>query len=69
MSDVFISYAREDRGLAKALAKGLQEMGSGGILSWLHQATFQDVILAALSRAKAAIVVWTKELRASSPAN
>jgi TIR domain len=62
MSDVFISYAREDRSLAEALAKDLQ--GKGFSVWWdaelVASDNFQDVILAALSRAKAAIVIWTK---------
>lgn len=62
MADVFISYAREDRGQAEALANYLR---SQGIEVWwdeqiLSSDDFYDVILAALSRAKAAVVIWTK---------
>jgi TIR domain-containing protein len=62
LSDIFISYARDDRPLAEALAKDLQERGFS--VWWdtelVASDNFQDVILAALSRAKAAIVIWTK---------
>jgi hypothetical protein len=62
MSDVFISYAREDRSLAEALAHDLQQKGFG--VWWdaelVGSDNYQDVILAALARAKAAIVIWTK---------
>jgi hypothetical protein len=62
MADVFISYAREDRGQAQALADYLR---SQGVEVWwdeqiLGSDDFYDVILAALSRAKAAVVIWTK---------
>lgn len=62
MADVFISYAREDRGQAQALADYLR---SQGVEVWwdeqiLSSDDFYDVILAALSRAKAAVVIWTK---------
>jgi TIR domain len=62
MSEVFISYAREDRPLAESLANELQQKGFA--VWWdaelVGSDNFQDVILAALARAKAAIVIWTK---------
>jgi len=68
MSDVFISYAREDRSLAAALANDLQQKGFG--VWWdaelVGADNFQDAILAALSRARAAIVIWTKNSVASN---
>jgi hypothetical protein len=61
MSDVFISYARTDRNLAQALAKDLKELGYR--VWWdaelVGSDDFQDVILAALAEAKAAVVIWT----------
>lgn len=62
MSDVFISYAREDRAIAQALASDLQTRGYR--VWWDAELVaaddFQEVILAALSKAGAVIVVWTK---------
>src|SRR5262245_8596056 len=62
MSDVFVAYDHKDRSLAEALANDLQQKGFG--VWWdvelVGSDNFQDVILAALSRAKAAIVIWTK---------
>jgi TIR domain len=62
LTDVFISYTREDRSLAKALAEDLQRRGFS--VWWdaelVGSDNFQDVILAALSAAKAAVVIWTK---------
>lgn len=62
MSDVFISYAREDRQLAQALAS---DLAARGFAVWWDAALlgsddYQDVILEALGKAKAAIVIWTK---------
>src|SRR5262245_47098926 len=62
MADIFISYAREDRNLAMALAKDLEERG---VSVWwdaelVGSDDFQEVILTALANAKAAIVMWTK---------
>jgi hypothetical protein len=62
MSDVFISYARQDRSLAQALAKDLE--GRGYRVWWdaelVGSDNFQEVILETLRRAKAAVVIWTK---------
>lgn len=62
VSDIFISYAREDRALAEALASDLKSRGYN--VWWdtelVGSDNFQDVILAALAKARAAIVIWTK---------
>jgi hypothetical protein len=62
VADVFISYAREDRAMASELAAFLE--GKGFDVWWdaelLGSDDFHDVIQAALSRAKAAIVLWSK---------
>jgi hypothetical protein len=62
MSDIFISYAREDRSLAQALANDLQARGYR--VWWDSELVgsddFQEVILAALAQARAAVVIWTK---------
>src|SRR5262249_31507697 len=62
VSDIFISYAREDRALAEALANDLKARGYS--VWWdtelVGSDDFQDVILAALAKAQAAIVIWTK---------
>jgi hypothetical protein len=62
MPEVFISCAREDRSLAETLAHDLNQKGFG--VWWdaelVGSDNFQDVVLAALERAKAAIVIWTK---------
>jgi hypothetical protein len=62
MSDVFISYAREDQALARALAEHLKVQGFDVWLDveLLGSDDFYEVILAALSNARAAIVIWTK---------
>ena len=62
MADVFISYARPDRELAKALA---EELVARGYSVWwdaelVGTDKFRDVIWAELSQAKAAIVIWSK---------
>lgn len=62
MSDVFISYAREDRALAEGLAADLR---SRGYRIWwdaelVASDDFYDIILEALNKAQAAIVIWTK---------
>ena len=62
MSDIFISYAREDRALAEGLAKDLE--GWGFRVWWdaelVSSDDFYEVILDALRQAKAAIVIWSK---------
>jgi hypothetical protein len=62
MADVFISYAREDRGVCEAVAKALKalklevwydtELQSGS--------RYDEVIEAKLQESKAAIVLWSK---------
>ncbi len=63
MSDVFVSYAREDRPLAQALAQDLERRGYR--VWWdaelVGSDNFYDVILAALVKARAAVVIWTKD--------
>ena len=61
MTDVFISYAREDQELARALAT---ELEAAGYTTWWDTELrsgedFYEVILSALSTAKAAIVIWS----------
>lgn len=62
VADVFISYAREDRQIAEALARDLE--GKGISVWWDAELVgaddYQEVILTALSKARAAIVIWTK---------
>jgi TIR domain len=57
MSNVFISYARQDRSLAEGLARDLE--GRGYRVWWdaelVGSDDFQDVILVALTKARAAI--------------
>lgn len=62
MTDVFISYAREDKAAAQKLANFLE---SHGVDVWwdaeiLGSDDFYEVILQALSKAKAAVVIWSK---------
>ena len=61
MTEIFISYAREDRHLAEALANELEARGTS--VWWdaelVGSDDYQEVILTALSKAKAAIVIWT----------
>jgi hypothetical protein len=62
MPDIFISYAREDQQVAEALAK---DLGARGYAVWWDAALvgsddYYEVILEALNRAKAAIVIWTR---------
>jgi hypothetical protein len=62
MSDIFISYAREDRAVAEALASDLKARGYR--VWWdaelVGSDDYYDVILQALHDAKAAIVIWTQ---------
>ena len=62
MSDVFISYSHVDRPLAESLAKDLQARGYR--VWWdsqqlLGSDDYTDMIMAAVKKAKAAIVIWT----------
>lgn len=62
MSDVFISYAREDQAVAQKLAENLK---SRGFKVWwdtelVGSDDYYEVILGALTKARAAIVIWTK---------
>src|SRR5215217_6055993 len=62
MADVFIAYAREDRLLAEGLATDLKARGYR--VWWdaelVGSDDFYDVILEALRKARAAIVIWSK---------
>src|SRR5687768_10413464 len=62
MSDIFISYAREDKSRVQTLAKALQD--SGWSVWWdPHIPTgkrFDEVIEQAISAARCIIVVWSK---------
>ena len=61
MADVFISYAREDRGLAErsgACARSRAASRSGGIARFCR-ATISRLIAAELAHAKAVVVVWS----------
>lgn len=62
MNKVFISYSREDLEIARHLA---QQLGERGFEVWwdtelVGSDDFYEVILGALSSAKAAIVIWSK---------
>jgi len=62
MSDVFISYAREDRNKAKALAELFQQQGWS--VWWDRNIppgrSFDEVIEEALGAAKCVVVLWSK---------
>jgi hypothetical protein len=62
MLDAFISYARADQALAKELAQYLQSLGFQ--VWWdtelLGSDDFNDVIYAALSNARAVVVIWSE---------
>lgn len=62
MADVFISYARSDRGLAADLARALRERGWS--VWWDRQilpgATFDEIVERELGAASAVIVLWTE---------
>jgi|GEM_PF-1103682 len=66
--DVFVSYKREDRETAKALAEALALRGYS--VWWdvdlLPGDRFADEIMAVIKRAKATIVLWSKASVASS---
>ena len=62
MSDIFISYAREDRDRAEAIAQALEKLG---FTVWYDRKippgrTFDEVIQEALDEAKCVIVLWSK---------
>lgn len=61
MADVFISYAREDRAFAQALAHALEEKGWS--VWWDHHIpigrTFSRAIEHELERARSVIVLWS----------
>lgn len=62
MSDIFISYAEEDRTRAGTLGPALEELGWS--LFWAHGIpagrNWRDVIDAELAQAKCMIVIWSK---------
>jgi pantoate kinase len=62
MSDIFISYAKEDRGKAKDIAEALKRQG---LSVWWDRSippgkTFDTVIEEALDAANCVIVLWSK---------
>jgi TolA-binding protein len=62
MTDVFISYARQDQEIARKLADDLQ---TRGYLVWwdaelVASEDFTEAIQAALSEARSTVVVWSK---------
>ena len=67
MSDIFISYKREDRDKAKALAEFFTFKGFDvwWDIDLLAGTQFADEINSVLNKAKAAIVLWTPEARES----
>ena len=62
MSDIFISYASEDKGRVQALARALERKGWS--VWWDRRIpagkSFDDVIHDALKTARSVVVVWTK---------
>src|SRR5438270_4786869 len=62
MSDIFLSYAREDREKARLLAEGLEEQGWS--VWWDRRISagkaFEQVIEQELSLAKCIIALWSK---------
>jgi hypothetical protein len=66
MSDIFISYAREDRDKAKALAKLFQQQDWS--VWWdrnIPGRSFDEVIEEALGAAKCVVVLWSKNSASS----
>jgi hypothetical protein len=67
MSDIFISYAREDRGKAKALAELFQQQDWS--VWWDRNIppgrSFDEVIEEALGAAKCVVVLWSKNSASS----
>ena len=67
MSDIFISYAREDRAKAKALAELFQQQDWS---VWWDRSippgrSFDEVIEEALGAAKCVVVLWSKNSASS----
>gem|GEM_PF-1574578 len=63
MSDIFISYAREDRDRVKPLVRLLEDQGYS--VWWDHElvpgASYEKVIDEAISAARCVVVVWSRE--------
>ena len=61
MSDIFISYARQDRPRAEAIAKALEDHGWSVWWDWNIPAgkTFRQVIQEQLDKARCVIVLWS----------
>jgi len=68
MADVFISYSRQDRDHAQALAKLLEEKGLAIWWDWnlVGGVNFRDKIHSALNDAKKVIVLWSEHSVSSS---
>ncbi|MGJ5051850.1 toll/interleukin-1 receptor domain-containing protein, partial [Bradyrhizobium oligotrophicum] len=68
MSDVFVSYANEDRAWAEMLARALE--GRGWSIFWDRTIpigkTFRDTIGRELNEARCVVVIWSKASIASS---
>jgi adenylate cyclase len=67
MTDIFISYARDDQATAQHFAQALE---ADGFSVWWDAAlrsgeTYDEVIEAALKRAKAVVVLWSRQSVAS----
>jgi formylglycine-generating enzyme required for sulfatase activity len=61
MSDIFISYARQDRPRAEAIAKALEDHGWSVWWDWKIPAgkTFRQVIQEQLDRSRCVVVLWS----------
>jgi hypothetical protein len=62
VSDIFISYAREDRATAQRLAQALEERGFSVWWDWdlIGGANYRSKIRDVIAEAKKAIVVWSR---------
>jgi hypothetical protein len=64
MSDVFLSYASEDRGRVAAIVSALE---ASGLSVWWDRAiqvgaSYDDAIEVALNAARCVVTVWTERL-------
>jgi uncharacterized caspase-like protein len=67
MTDVFLSYAREDRAFAQRLAENLKEKGISVWWDWdlIGGANYREKIRAVIGESKKAIVLWSRHSVAS----